>query len=169
MNDRSSSSRLGIRVISHKGTEYEVQSHGLVSAEYKGDRRGAPLQAHVACCREWLSTWAHRPGPICVSSYVLKHTIERHAGLYITNGAAIEAVCQLGWDVLPDSPDSPNARLRLGSGTPPDGTRRPQPRRSTPRPGTRRPGTDSSGRYRERRRDPTAAPAGCQKQHPAGP
>lgn len=114
-----------MRTIHYLGCDYVVCSTGVVTEEYqrKAEREwGRPIaltepqEDQVQACMAWLQQYATPRKTVNerIGSYGLKHVVERQApGGYVTNGALIEAVCRLGWEVIPDGPRSPNACFRL--------------------------------------------------------
>ena len=74
-----------------------------------------PPEGQVQRCIAWLKEFAAPRKTLNTryGSYGLKHIVEDWCGEYVCNGAMIEAVRRLGWDVVPDGPDSPNACFRL--------------------------------------------------------
>jgi hypothetical protein len=67
----------------------------------------------VKLCRQFIKEWLS-PAPNCkrkISSYHLKHEVERWSGSYITNGAFILAAVLEGLHQEPTSLNSPNTWL----------------------------------------------------------
>ena len=114
-----------VRTIRYQGDEYRLCCEGLLTERYERRMerywkrtilRGAPAEEHVEACMTWLRKHATPRARVNkrVDSYALKHVIEEEAtGGYVTNGSLIEAVIRLGWDVVPEGPNSYNAYFRL--------------------------------------------------------
>jgi hypothetical protein len=105
-----------------KGMTYQITATGLLHplAAEKAQRRGEvvpydpPDEGEVSLCRQWLERFAKpRKTVNPVSSYFLKHCVEAYFGEYVSNGAFIEAVRRLGWEIVPLGWYSPNAAFRL--------------------------------------------------------
>lgn len=77
---------------------------------------GYPInRKEIDLCKEWI-------GKFCIprkmrnsryGSYGLKHLVENYYGEYVSNGAFIAAAEELGYEVLPDGHNSPNAGFRF--------------------------------------------------------
>lgn len=113
-----------MNTITRNGTQYKITAFGVVLPYLEKrieQKEGKPFDAslpdedQVALCMEWLRRFA-RPR-ITVnrqhSSYGLKHCVECWCNEYVTNGAFIEAVRRLGYEVIPIGLNSPNAIFRL--------------------------------------------------------
>jgi len=79
-----------------------------------------PLRKEVNICKNWLQEWVSKRKTINTnhSSYGLKHTIEemfedKNQFIYVGNGAFIQAAAELGYDIQPCMPDSPNAFFNM--------------------------------------------------------
>ena len=80
-------------------------------AEKPGDE---PEDYHVELCTRWLQEHAH-PGNGWTrrTSRDLHFDVQRWAGMYVTNGAFIEAARRLGYDFKPAGRKSPYAVFRM--------------------------------------------------------
>lgn len=107
----------------YDGVKYVITEEGLLSQCLrqkildKGESLNEmpPDVATVQNCMAWLLEYA-RPRRYYINykmrSDVLKDVVQIKSGL-ASNGALIEAVFRLGWDVIPEGPESPNAYFRL--------------------------------------------------------
>jgi hypothetical protein len=104
-------------------TDITVYDYGIKPAR-GGDEFGEnpPVREEVEACKEWLTRYASKPKTRnkrrAVYSYGLKHIIERgcESG-YVSNGAAIQAAVDLGYEFCQHEADNINVsffmRLRL--------------------------------------------------------
>jgi hypothetical protein len=112
--------------VEYKGTTYTVAVAGVISWWYRKQytrqyhtdpcaEGEEPPEDQVQHCIDWLKEFAapRKTTNTRYGSYGLKHIVEDWCGEYVCNGAMIEAVRRLGWDVVPEGPDSPNACFRL--------------------------------------------------------
>ena len=104
------------RVLTHKNIDYQVANYGIVSPFLlKRDAncltvvREDEVQRAIIFLKECTTPSVRKR----FSSYVLKHAAEKYTGLYVGNGAFIEAALRLGYRVLPVDPISPNALIYL--------------------------------------------------------
>ena len=108
-----------MRIVMHRGVSYLVCGVGLVSLAYQHLHPDTPLaeppEAEVAYCDKWLGEHAAVRKTVNkqYGSYRLKHFVEEQQGIYICNGAVIEAIARRGWPVIPDGPLYLNACFRL--------------------------------------------------------
>ena len=65
----------------------------------------------------FLDLFAYPVATRPTNSYVLKHTIERGSGEYVSNGATIAAALLLGHRVTRPRPESPNAVISSATKT----------------------------------------------------
>ena len=74
-----------------------------------------PREEEVRLCQEWIQTFASSRKTINTkrSSYGLKHVVERWARIYVSNGAFLQAVANLGLEIIPFGGKSPNAAFKL--------------------------------------------------------
>jgi len=85
---------------------------------------GLPDENHVKVCSNWLAKFALPCGRWWYggdtgeysTSYGLKHTVERWADEYVTNGSFIEAVDRRGIAWKPSFKGSPNAIFKMKIG-----------------------------------------------------
>lgn len=100
----------------HEGTVYELRPCGLVGPDREDRSLDDGIKAEqVRFCVRWIlahcepATGWHRQ----YTSYALKHQAERlHPLRYVSNGALILALLQLGWRVRPRH-GSYSAEVRL--------------------------------------------------------
>lgn len=109
--------------MNEKVTEGDVCSEGFLRA-FEPQYRLPVEESQVVAAQAWLrefavkgTLWtdddantAHKDYP---TSYGMKHSAERWAGQYISNGALIVAALREGFDVKPVDDDHPNAVFRL--------------------------------------------------------
>lgn len=73
----------------------------FVTANGLSDTPGKePDRVEIETCKKWLAEFARKRKSINDRrwSYSLKHTVERWADLYISNGAFIQAAIELGYN-----------------------------------------------------------------------
>ena len=107
-------------------TDFTVYADGIKPARGGGKvSETLPAREHIEACKEWLTRYASKPKTRskrrAVYSYTLKHTIERgcESG-YVSNGAAIQAAVDLGYEFIQHQPDSLNVSFFMTLNLPAD-------------------------------------------------
>jgi hypothetical protein len=73
---------------------------GFGFRKYGVREKEAPAGTDVEDCKQWLLKFARKrrlPEGRCLSSFYLKHVVEKAVGHYVTNGAFIQAAIELGF------------------------------------------------------------------------
>jgi len=99
-------------MITHDNEHYYVESNGIVhyhpeSYEPEKDFDNKDSE-EIAVCIKWITDYCEELKHINkkVSSYNLKHLVERESGIYISNGSFIQAAINVGLKILPDIPNA---------------------------------------------------------------
>ena len=111
--------------IESQGYTYEITSEGLVTEQLRrhyqkndSNRPGfdeQPDPEQVRICEDWLATFGKPRKTFNRQSYSysLKHTVERWAGRYVTNGAFLLAAHRAGYKIQPESPLGLNGLINI--------------------------------------------------------
>src|SRR5713226_1791771 len=86
---------------SHKKYQRVILQDGFGFRKYGVDEKEAPARNEVDACKQWLLKYAKKrrlTEDTCLSSYYMKHVVERAVGHYVSNGAFIQAAVELGFE-----------------------------------------------------------------------
>lgn len=91
-----------------------IDDAGIFSKWRTQKRQESPIEAQVQLCIDWIQTYGIRTKTVRKKrgSYGWKHVIERKTGLYVSNGAFLEAANRLGFTIKPLG-TGPNALLNI--------------------------------------------------------